>query len=400
MKPILIKKTLGGPRPLFIFLTGALIFAGLAWAAVEAINFQSPFYLPAGRAPYYLQAADFDGDGRLDLAVANRDSGDVTILYLEEDPYTPLAARRRNYKTGEGPFALFAADLDRDGDIDLATADMGDNALTVLLNQGEKTFSRELDHILPGTPYAISGGDLDGDGDIDLVVAHVQLKGNENPSAVTILENLGKGKFHARPQTYPVSLEPRSVSVADLDGDNYPEIITANKGNGSVTILFNDGKGNFSSSAEFSVKGAANSVFVADLDGNQRPDLAVATIETNAVAVLLNQGKRAFGPPVLYNIGLGAMFPFAVAGADLDEDGDVDLVTANLVSDNASVLLNDGKGIFQVQGTYEVGNGPRSLLIADLNGDHHPDVALANRFDNKVSVLLQKKRPEEAKGGK
>lgn len=369
---------------------GLLLTLSLSQAAVDQIDFQKAPDLPAGNAPYYLQTADFDGDGHIDIATANRDANSVTVLFLEEDPITTVSAWRRDFPTGNGPFALFAGDLNGDQRADLATVDMGDNSLSLLLNQGGKNFAKKESFPLPGTPYAIAGADLDGDRDIDLVVGYVQLTGKSNPSAVIIFENQGQGSF--KPQaSHPVSLEPRSILVADLNGDNQPDIVTANKGGAGISLLFNRGGGKFSVATEVATGGAANSVFGADLDGDGDIDLAVANIESSAIAVLLNQGKGSFGPPAQYNIGTGAMFPFAVTGADLDGDGDVDLATANLPTDNTSVLFNDGHGAFQVQGVYYVGNGPRSVLLADFNRDRLPDIAIANRFDYKVAILFQKR---------
>lgn len=371
-------------------LVGLVLTLSLSHATVDQIGFQKAPDLPTGNAPYSLQAADFDGDGHIDIATANRDANSVTVLYLEDDPETIVSAWRRDFPTGKGPFALFAGDLDGDKRVDLATADMGDNSITILLNQGGKNFAKKESFPLPGTPYAITGADLDGDGDIDLVVGYVQLTGKENPSAVMVFENQGQGSF--KPQaSHPVSLEPRSILVADLNDDGRPDIVTANKGGGGISLLFNRGGGKFSVATELSTGGAANSVFGADLNGDGKIDLAVANIESSAIAILLNQGKGSFSAPAQYNIGEGAMFPFAVTGADLDGDGDVDLVTANLPTKNTSVLLNDGHGAFQVQGVYHVGAGPRSVLLADFNRDHLLDIAIGNRFDYKVAILFQKR---------
>lgn len=377
-------------------VVGILLTLSLSQAAGDRIDFQKIPDLPTGTAPYHLQAADFDGDGHLDIAVANRDANSVTVLYLEEDKLTTLSAWRRDYPTGKGPFALFAGDLDGDKDVDLATADLGDNTLTILLNEGKKSFQKKESFPLAGTPYAISGADMDGDGDIDLLLGHVHLTGKKNPSAVTVFENQGQGAFKPL-EPCPVGLEPRSILAADLNGDSRLDIVTANKGEGGVSLLFNRGGGKFSVDMEVSTGGAANSVFGADLDGDGDIDLAVANIESSAIAILINQGKGSFAPSTPYTIGAGAMFPFAVTGADLDGDGDIDLATANLPTDNTSVLLNDGRGGFQVQGVYTVGNGPRSVLMGDFNQDQLLDIAIANRFDYKVAILLQKRGAADPK---
>ena len=122
-----------------------------------------------------------------------------------------------------------------------------------------------------------------------------------------------------------------------------------------------------------------------DLDGDGVPDLAVASRDSNNVSVLMGNGDGIFASYVAYDVGV---FPRAIAIGDLDGDGVPDLVTANIGTNDVSVLLGNGDGTFASHVTYAAGDTPVSIAIGDLNGDGIPDLAVANYSSKDVSVLL------------
>jgi len=126
------------------------------------------------------------------------------------------------------------------------------------------------------------------------------------------------------------------------------------------------------------------SVFAADLDGDGDADLVVANHESNNISALMNHGDGTFAAPVNYTVGVG---PWSVFAADVDADGDLDLLVANYHSNNVSVLKNTGDGFFAVAVNYAAGVGPHSVFAADLDGDGDADLAVANAGSNNVSVL-------------
>ena len=347
---------------------------------------------PAGDAPFHLQIGDLNADGHLDIAVANRDSDSVSIFLLGRDEQGEVHVNRWAYRTGKTPLALFVSDLDGDGDSDLATADRGDNGISLLLNQGVleefnvPDLKKSTSLPLGEAPHALWGGDLDGDGDVDLAVAKEQYGEEGNVSTVGILRNVGNAEFQLH-ASYSVETEPRMILGNDFDQDGTIDLITSNKGAGSISILFNDGTGNFPAVIHLEAGGSPQGLWVGDLGGDGDADVVVTNVSTDSITVLENQGKRVFtqlGP-----IPVQAQFPYAVVGGDIDRDGDVDLITANMVADGISVLLNQGHGQFEFAGTHPVGNGPRSIAVADFSGHGLLDVVVGNRFGDTITLLLQ-----------
>ncbi len=327
------------------------------------------------RGPSSIFSADLDGDGYNDLAVANENSSDVSVLLNNGDG---TFAPKVDYGAGRRPLSIFSADLDEDGDNDLAVANTGSNNVSVLLNNGDGTFAPKVDYHVGSWPESVFIADLDGDGANDLAVA------NYYSHNVSILLNNGDGTF-APKVDYAIGNSPESFFIADLDGDGANDLAVTNPYSHNVSILLNNGDGTFAPKVDYDVGSWPNSVFVADLDGDGDNDLAVANSNSGDVSVLLNNGDGTFAPKVDYGAG---STPRSVFSADLDGDGANDLAVANWVSDNISVLLNNGDGTFAPKVDYDVGDCPKSVFIADLNGDGDNDLAVANSYDDNVSVLL------------
>jgi hypothetical protein len=291
----------------------------------------------AGAIPFSIAAADLDGDGDRDLAVANADSDNVTILRnngagnFAQRATSPAAA-------GDGPSSVVAADLDGDGDRDLAVANLGSDDVTILKNSGSGKFSEpdSSPEAAGSGPFSVVAADLDGDGDQDLAVA--------SPSSdnVTILRNNGVGNF-AQPATSPeaVGAIPYSLAAADLDGDGDQDLAVANTSSDNVTILRNNGVGNFAQPATSPEAAGAVpfSLAAADLDGDGDQDLAVANEGSDDVTILKNNGAGNFGQPDSSPEAVGTS-PSSVVAADLDGDGDRDLAVANFNSNNVTILRN------------------------------------------------------------
>jgi hypothetical protein len=181
---------------------------------------------------------------------------------------------------------------------------------------------------------------------------------------------------------------PVSVAVADLDGDSVPDLVTANSWGDDVSVLLGNGDGSFQAAVSYAVGRDPWSVAVADLDGDTVPDLVTANLGTFGgynVSVLLGNGDGSFQFAGSYAAG---SVPRSVAVADLDGDNAPDLVTANAYSHDVSVLLGNGDGSFQAAVSFVAGVGPESVAVADLNGDNDPDLVTANIASDDVSVLL------------
>ena len=141
----------------------------------------------------------------------------------------------------------------------------------------------------------------------------------------------------------------------------------------------------FASELAFSVGLSPNAVAAADLNGDGNADLVSANYYGNSVSVLLGNGNGAFKPQQSFAAG---QEPFGVSIADVNNDNKPDLLVTNSAGASVSVLLGNGNGTFQAQRTFSVGTGPANVVAADVNGDGRPDLIVTNQAAGTVSVLL------------
>jgi hypothetical protein len=196
-------------------------------------------------------------------------------------------------------------------------------------------------------------------------------------------------------QTFATDGLPRWVAVGDFNGDGKPDLVTANAGSNDVSVLLGNGDGTFGPQQTFTVGSTPVSVAVGDFNGDGKLDLVAANRGSTTVSVLLNMtaanGTTAvFTPQRTFATGAS---PFNVMVGDVNLDGTPDLVIANSGSTTVSVLLNTtaanaSAASFAPQQTFTVGTHPFDVAVGDFNGDNAPDLAVANRDDNTVSVLL------------
>ena len=279
------------------------------------------------------------------------------------------------YGVGSYPCSVAVGDLDGDNDLDLATANSGDDEVSVLLNQGDGTFASQVNYGVGDYPVSVAVGDLDGDGDLDLVT------GVEY--SISVLLNEGDGTY-ASQVTYGMEWGSRSVAVGNLNGDDYLDLVILNYNN-TLSVLLNEGDGTFASQVTYSAGRGPCDVAVGDLDGDGDLDLVMSNHDGDNVSVLLNQGDGTFASQVTYGVGDK---PNSVAVGDLDGDGHLDLVTANShpYDDSISVLFNQDDGTFASQVTYGMDDYPRSVAVGDLDGDG--DLDLVTNVEWGISVLL------------
>jgi len=349
----------------------------------DSIPFAPAVNYGAGDGPYSVFCADLDRDSDLDLAVANAVSNNVSILKNNGDGTFQSAT---NYETGGVlPVSVFCADLDGDADLDLAVSNSNyySRNVSILKNNGDGTFAAAVNYLVWYDAYTVFCADLDGDGDLDLAVGN-----NNYYGYVNILKNNGDATF--QPAVYYVAgYDPQSVFCADLDGDADLDLAVANHSSNNVSILKNNGDGTFAAAVNYWVENFPKSVFCADLDADGDLDLAMANdwwSGGNKISILKNNGNGTFDSLVHYSVG---DFPKSVFCADLDGDGDLDLAVPINQGNYISILKNNGDGTFQSAVNYGAGGDePVSVFCADLDADSDMDLAVANGVSDSVSILL------------
>jgi glucose/arabinose dehydrogenase len=379
---------------------GALYFLSVATGELHRIRYAPdeapastaprlvgrPSVVRSGTNPHSVTPADVDGDGTLDLLVANAGGDSLTVLRgLGEGRFAPAV----RYPTGQRPKVVIAADLDGDGSPDAVSANQDSSSVSVLLGKGDGTFGPAADFPVCSRAHDVAAGDLDGDGDLDLAVACF------GGSVVSVLVGRGDGTF-GQAVDYESGEQPHSIVVRDLDGDGRLDLAVANHGSDDAGVLLGNGDGTFAAVVTYGVGSDPHAIEAGDLNGDGRPDLVTANDGSDDVSVLLGNGDGTFADAVEHEAG---SVPKGVALADLNGDRRVDVVTANTggnyssknpgspLGDTVSVLLGTGTGEVQPPVTYLAGQTPFSVAVADLDGDGRQDLATGNWHGGNVSLI-------------
>jgi FG-GAP-like repeat len=366
-----------------------------AAAVCTGTQFGPSSAITTGWNPHSIAIGDFNGDGKQDLAVANSfavqtggSGSSISILIGNGDgTFQPPV----NISAPGAPFGIVAVDLNGDGILDLATADLLAGTVSVLMGGGSGgvgngTFAPAVHYAAGAGPFNIVAADLDGDGKIDLAVSN-----NAGGGAVTWLHALGGGVFGS-PQTYPLTNIATGLLATDVDGDGRPDLVVCVPYSGTLALLHNNGGGSFAAPSYVAAGVEPFSVVTADWDGDGIRDLVVPNSSNGNVQFLHGLGSGgvpngSFSPPV----SLGGGNTAWASSLDANGDGKLDIVfgqTSSSVPTSLGLLLGDGHGAFASPTWYPVGTIPLMIAVGDFDGSGKPDLAVANYFNDFVSVLL------------
>jgi len=329
-----------------------------------------------------------------------------TTISFRPAPGSPVPA-------GASPASVAVGDFNSDGKTDYAITNAGDNTVSVLLGNGDGTFTPAphspftvnrnpfptpcLFTKCGSVPLAVAVGDFNGDGRRDLAIANIPINDlcsvssvfGAMCSSVAVLLGRGDGSFQDSNQFDPGGQLPTSVAIGDFNGDGKQDFAVTNLNSSTVSILLGDGTGrSFRQAAHSPVRVGVRPAWVATGYFNSDPalDLAVANADDGTISILLGNSDGTFLAAAGSPIDVGTR-PVSIAVADLNTDGKFDLAVADLTDSTVYVLMGNGDGSFGPPSRFGVGGHPSSVAVADFNGDGNLDLAVANRLSNSVSLL-------------
>jgi len=333
--------------------------------------------------------------GHPDLVTASSDSR-VAVLCGNGDG---TFSTGRNLSVNVLPTSILLGDFDNDHVLDLIVSDI--QSVEFLKGQNNGSFAAPALHCSVSTdqscqtaancpkgetcggypagrgPSALAAEDLDHDGNLDLIVVD---DGNGGPGAVAILLGDGKGGF-GTPRTFSTGALSVAVALGDFDGDKVTDLAVVNEAENDVTILLGMSGGAFNPAPTIHLDPMGQNpvaIVAQDLNGDHVLDLVIANSNSDNIAVLLGLGNGSFQAPLFFPSGSSGSDPIGLVLADLNFDGHVDAVTANGRSNDASVLLGDGKGNFGAPRSFVTDVQPFAVAAPDLNGDQIADVVTVN----------------------
>ena len=306
---------------------------------------------------------DDDDDGELQFVIGGNDHAD-------DDPSSTGTTGDGTFTVGDtyplgasaGPTGIETADFDNDGDLDLVTTNQNNDTVSVLLGNGDGTFTAEPPLELGTGGGSVSVGDFNEDGYVDIFAART-----------LILINDGDGTFT---EADPISIgDAISTHVADLDGDGHLDIVGARYSTSIIAVLGN-GDGTFQAPVE-TAQARTSNIAIGHLDADGVLDVALTTFDST-VRTFVGDGDGTF----TFRMERSTSYVGPVAMGDLDGDGNTDVVAGNPIGKEIVILLGTGNGDIGAPSTVFVENGAAGeLLVVDFNGDGDRDLALVTQSD-------------------
>lgn len=359
---------------------------GVPKAVVNFVNApNSPLQISV---PQAVAAADFNEDGRPDLAIAGTFS--VFILLGNGDgtfapaPGSPIPVPSPPFDDFNSPYAgpLLVGDFNNSGHAGLAVGLFENQAAAILFGNGNGAFTNSgtLANARGMPLMSMAAADFNGDGSLDLLAL-----GAVNGVSPVALLGYGHGAFNVVLQNFEIV--GSSLAAGDFNRDGKLDVVTDHEsfvtGSAVEEILLGNGDGMFTQGTPLNAKGF---VTVGDFNDDGELDLAVCDNVANTLTVFLGDGAGNFTPSDL--IGVGNQ-PQAIITGDFNDDGKLDLAVTNFADNTVILQLGNGDGTFTSGSPLAVGRGPSAIAAADFNGDGKLDLAVANLMDDTVSIFLQ-----------
>lgn len=326
---------------------------------------------PTETIPVAIVAADFNGDGHLDIVTLSAAS---YVASLRHGVGNGTFGVHTEYAVGSGPSQLAVGDFDHDGRKDVAVVNSGENTVGVLMNNSLGGFFNYSFSLVGAAPSSIVVKDFNNDSYDDIAVV------NNIDNSLMVLVNDQFGSF-LPPTPINTGMGPISMVSADIDGDNILDILVANLDSHTLSPFYGNGDGSFITGSE--VDTLTNPIFVAagDLDGNGHTDVVISSSGAQQIQIFIGQGNGVLGLE-----GATESNPAATVLVDVDNDGLQDLVVVQTGSNKTSIFKGNGSGLWTPLSTISSGVGPSGVVAGDFNRDGFVDLAII--YQNIASLRI------------
>lgn len=305
-------------------------------------------------------------------------------------------AANQQFFSGSYVFDAITEDINGDDKTDIVATNYSDATVSIFLNHsspGSINLGKAVKLITDSKVSGLAAADIDGDGKKDIIVVQ------DISQKMSVFKNMSyddniifENKVDFSTGVYPVN-----VAAADINNDGKPDVIVTNNHESSVSVFKNtshDGAISFASRVDFSVGSSPYGIALQDVNNDGKTDLIIGNQFSNSVSVLVNKStvsNISFASKKDFIVGTE---PYGIAAGDIDGDGKADIITANLTSNNISVLKNTSTGgvvSFATKQDKEVAESPNHIAFGDVDGDGNADIAVSSSNIG-MSVLKNKSK--------
>ncbi|CAF1143785.1 unnamed protein product [Adineta steineri] len=336
--------------------------------------------------PLFITAADLNNDNQSDLVIIHYGTNSIGILLRQNDGSFLLT---NTFSTGvpSKPQAATIDDFDNDGQLDIVVCNSQSSTIGIFLGYGNGSFQNQVTYSTgtQANPEWLASGDFNNDNRSDVAVA------NYFTNTIGILLGLGNGSFDTvTAYSSGDGSTPVCLTIIDITNDNFLDVVVANFAASSIIILYGLGDGTFLLGKPYStgIQSSPQSLAIADMNNDGQLDIIVANFQSNTIGILYAFGYELFGSPTKYLTNDGSQ-PNSVAVTDINNDGSLDILVANYGTDSIGIFLGYNNGKFNTMITYslEVGSKPFFINVGHFDNDNISDIVVSNSETDNIAIL-------------